>query len=350
MSKKIALVIGSYQPLDNKEAEVLTHAHKNSEHVIVLVGSSNRSPTFLTPFSYEERKEMVEQYMASQGLDHSITVLPLNDHLYNESQWLHEVNTKVDDVVGHLGIRDPNITLFALDRKESSNFQNKFPQYEVKALKTSGQSAADVVRDLYNKTLEELVHEGQVPETTWSTIIRWAATERYIHFRDEYEFVTNYLEQWNFAPYQPVFFTTDAVVYYKGHVLLTKRRSYPGYGMFGLPGGFLDPKKSTTESMLKNLKKDTSIEIGTPILKSNIIASRLFDDPKRSTRGRIITEASLIVLDDITSINTFPKTKKSKNGDEQVFWVPVNRLDGMANELFEDHYFIIKSLLNSVMF
>lgn len=350
MSKNIALVIGSYQPLNSKEADVLTHAHRNSEHVIILIGSSNRSPTFLTPFSFEQRKEMVEKFMESQVMDHSITILPLNDHLYNESQWLHEVNTKVDSVIEHLGVRDAKITLFALDRKESSDFKNKFPQYDVNAIKTTRESTSGLIEDLYTHSLDYLIHSGRVPESTWANILTWSASDSYIHSKDEYEFVSNYRKQWEAAPYQPVFFTTDAVVYYKGHVLLTKRRSHPGYGMYGLPGGFLDPKKSTKDSMLKNLKKDTSIEIGTPILKSNIISSRLFDDPKRSTRGRIITEASLIVLDDVTSIRSFPKTKRSKNGEDQVFWVPVNRLDGMAHEMFEDHYFIIKTMLNSVMF
>lgn len=350
MSKKIALVVGSYQPLNNKEADVLTHAHRNSEHVIVLIGSSNRSPTFQTPFSFDERKEMVEKYMKSHNMDHSITILPLNDHLYNESQWLHEVNTKVDDVVKHLGVRDANITLFALDRKESSAFKNKFPQYEVNAVKTTRESTKSLASDLYSESLDELIRSGSVPESTWGIILAWATTERYVHFHNEYEFVTNYRNQWESAPYQPVFFTTDAVVYYKGHVLLTKRRSHPGYGMYGLPGGFIDPSKTAKDSMLKNLKKDTSIEVGTLILKSNTISSRLFDDPNRSTRGRIITEASLIILDDVTSIRSFPKTKKAKHGDEHVVWVPINRLDGIANEMFEDHYFIIKTLLNSVMF
>lgn len=349
MSKNISLVIGNYQPLDKHDAEVLKRAYANGEYLIVMIGSVNRSRTYLSPFSYIERKDMVERFLKSEGMDHCVDIMPLNDHLYNESQWLHEVNSKVDDVLKRLGVVEANVTLYALNRKESGFYKEKFPQYNVTSLKTS-ESTESILYDIYNEPLGRVIHSGRAPDSTWDFVVDWAASERFRVFKDEHDFVEGYKQQWSSAPYEPVFFTTDAVVYYKGHVLLTRRQSNPGMGMYGLPGGFINPHKTTKESMLDNLKKDTNIEVGRSILKSNIMNARLFDHPKRSTRGRIITEASLIVLDDVTSIKTFPKTKKSTRGEDKTFWAPVNRLDSMATNMFEDHYFIIKCMLNSVMF
>ena len=56
---------------------------------------------------------------------------------------------------------------------------------------------------------------------------------------EEQAYIKRYKDIWADAPYAPTFVTTDAVVIQSGHVLLVKRRTAPGKGLWALPGGFL---------------------------------------------------------------------------------------------------------------
>lgn len=66
---------------------------------------------------------------------------------------------------------------------------------------------------------------------------------------------------------------------------------------------------------------------------------RVFDDPLRSQRGRTITHAYRFVLDDL------PAPPLAVGADDAVAaaWVPIAEL--RPEHLFDDHYFILQTLL-----
>jgi bifunctional NMN adenylyltransferase/nudix hydrolase len=129
------------------------------------------------------------------------------------------------------------------------------------------------------------------------------------------------------------------VVIQSGHVLLVKRRSYPGKGLWALPGGFLEPDETIEQACLRELAEETALKVPDAVLKGHIKAREVFDAPYRSSRGRTVTHAHLIHLDP----GPLPKIKTGGlAGDDETYkidWVPLAKL---RRELFfEDHYPII---------
>lgn len=154
----------------------------------------------------------------------------------------------------------------------------------------------------------------------------------------EWQMIDDYKKSWEAAPYPPTFVTVDAVVTNAAHVLLVTRGAAPGRGLLALPGGFLDPGEKIKDAALRELKEETGIKVPVPVLRGSIVNSGVFDDPNRSARGRTITHAFHIKLDE-------PDLPAVKGGSDaaRARWVPLGNL--RRDQLFEDHYDIIETLV-----
>ena len=80
---------------------------------------------------------------------------------------------------------------------------------------------------------------------------------------------------------------------------------------------------------------------GKVFIKSNIKADFVFEHPERSIRGRIITHAFICVL---PSVGPLPKITGADDA-EKAKWVPLSVFEKMEDQMFEDHYSIIKNML-----
>ena len=145
------------------------------------------------------------------------------------------------------------------------------------------------------------------------------------------------------APYEAVFMTTDAVVVQSGHILLVRRRAEPGKGLYAMPGGFLNPSERIKDGVIRELREETKIKVPDPVLRGSIKAREVYDKPDRSLRGRTITHAYLIELQP----GELPKVKGSDDA-EKAKWVPISVFEKMEDQMFEDHYHIIKDMLGKL--
>lgn len=133
--------------------------------------------------------------------------------------------------------------------------------------------------------------------------------------------------------------TADPVTFCLGHVLLIQRAKAPGKGLWALPGGFVNASDPSIEdAMLRELKEETNIKVPVPVLRGSIKSSKVFDHKDRSARGRTITHAYNIVLND----KTLPKIRAADDAADAK-WVPFNEIQ--SHWLFEDHYDIIQHFL-----
>jgi bifunctional NMN adenylyltransferase/nudix hydrolase len=158
---------------------------------------------------------------------------------------------------------------------------------------------------------------------------------------EEEAYIAEYKAAWAHTPHPATFLTGDAVVTQSGHVLLVERSARPGLGQWALPGGFVAPHERIVDGCLRKLREETGIKVPEPALRGAIRTSRVFDDPYRSTRGRTITHAFHIALRPELEL---PKLRAGQ-GARAVAWMPLSELD--PRELFEDHAFIIQSLVAS---
>jgi bifunctional NMN adenylyltransferase/nudix hydrolase len=367
--KDTTLYIGRFNPFHLGHAHVLERALKTSKKVIVLVGSTGQPRSLKNPFSYTERYNMISWW--AEGIEHNaeLIIRALPDHPYNDALWI----SSVQEAVKHFS-PDNTVHLTGSDRDDSTWYLKSFPQWELDLVPEH--SREDALSKMCATSVREILYTNQsttsgtllkfkVPASSADFLLKFMNTEAGKKLRSEYEFISDYKKSWSSAPYEPIFVTTDAVVVQSGHVLVIQRGAYPGKGLWALPGGFINPKETLQDCVIRELIEETGIrltdgkksaEITAQFLKGAIKDREIFDKPDRSSRGRTITTAFLIQLDDTKPL---PKVKgmnapSSETSGKKVletrntFWLPINEALHRTDMWFEDHHGILSHFVSKL--
>jgi bifunctional NMN adenylyltransferase/nudix hydrolase len=339
MSKQYGtlVLIGRFQPLHNAHLEIIKRCTALTDQLVIIAGSANQPRTYKNPFTFEERAQMIRN--ATAGLSMRVYVEPNIDTIYNDQAWAVRVQG-IHSKYRILGYKD---AIIGHKKDDSSFYLDMFPQWEFINVEEIEPLSAVNIRDLYfKKDVNMRFIKGVVPETTFDFLEKFKSTPEYEQIIREREFVETYKKQYASLPYPPIFSTADAVVIQSGHVLLIKRRAEPGKGLWALPGGYVNANtdKSVEAAMLRELREETKIKVPEPVLRGNIVRSKVFDAIDRSPRGRIITHAFHIVLPD----GELPKVKGSDDA-EKARWVPIAEV--RSDECFEDHYEILQHFVGA---
>jgi bifunctional NMN adenylyltransferase/nudix hydrolase len=339
MTKKYdtLVLIGRFQPLHNAHLEIIKRATALTDQLVIVTGSAAQPRTYKNPFTSFERERMIK--LAAGSLALNIYVEPNIDTIYNDQAWA----ARVQGIVSKYRALGGKVGIIGHKKDESSFYLDMFPQWEYENVEKIEPLSAVNIRDLYfRRDVNMRFIQGVVPATTFDFLMKFKETEDYEQIIKEREFVEGYKRQYASLPYAPVFVTTDAVVICSGHVLMIKRRSEPGRGLWALPGGFLNAETdvSVEACALRELKEETGIKVPVPVLKGSIVANRVFDAIGRSTRGRTITHAFKIVLPD----GELPKVKGADDA-EKARWVPIGELDSAV--CYEDHFEIIQHFVGA---
>lgn len=83
---KRALFIGRFQPFHNAHLIDVKKILKECDEVIIAVGSSQEKNTLENPFSYSERKKMIESVLKKNKIK-NYKIYPVPD-LYNDKKWV----------------------------------------------------------------------------------------------------------------------------------------------------------------------------------------------------------------------------------------------------------------------
>ena len=340
MSKKYdtLVLIGRFQPLHNAHLEIIKRATALTDQLVIITGSGKQPRTYKNPFTSSERAVMIKN--ATRGLDMQVYIEENIDTIYNDQAWAVRVQGIVSKyrVLGGQGVG-----IIGHKKDESSFYLDMFPQWKFENVEKIEPLSAVNIRDLYFKRDVNMNFiKAVVPETTFDFLTQFKNTPEYEQIIREREFVANYKKQYASLPYPPIFSTADAVVIQSGHVLMIRRRAEPGKGLWALPGGYVNANtdRSVEDAALRELREETGIKVPAPVLRGNIVRSKVFDAVDRSPRGRIITHAFYIQLPD----GDLPKVKGSDDADK-ARWVPIS--DVRSEECFEDHYEILQHFLGA---
>lgn len=331
MSKKYdtLVLIGRFQPLHNAHLEIIKRATALTDQLVIITGSGKQPRTYKNPFTSRERELMIKD--ATRGLSMQVHVEENIDTIYNDQAWAVRVQGIVSKyrVLGGAGVG-----IIGHKKDDSSFYLDMFPQWGYEDVELIEFLSAVNIRDLYFKrdVNMKFIH-GVVPETTFDFLMNFKDTPEYEQIIREREFVETYKKQYASLPYPPIFSTADSVVIQSGHVLMIKRRSEPGKGLWALPGGYVNANtdKTVLDAAIRELREETMIKVPGPVLRGSIVDNRVFDAVDRSPRGRIITHCFKIVLPD----GELPKVKGSDDA-EKARWVPIAEV--RSEECFEDHY------------
>jgi bifunctional NMN adenylyltransferase/nudix hydrolase len=332
------VLIGRFQPFHNAHLEIIKRATALTDQLVVICGSAKQPRTYKNPFTFDERARMIRA--ATAGLSMRVYVEPNIDTIYNDQAWAVRVQGIVSKyrVLGGAGVG-----IIGHKKDESSFYLDMFPQWGYENVEEIEPLSAVNIRDLYFKRDCNMKFiKAVVPETTYDFLNEFKDTPEYEQIIREREFVANYKKQYASLPYPPIFSTADSVVIQSGHVLMIRRRAEPGKGLWALPGGYVNANtdKSVEDAAIRELREETQIKVPAPVLRGNIVRSKVFDAIDRSPRGRIITHAFYIQLPD----GELPKIKGSDDADK-ARWVPIAEVK--SEECFEDHYEIIQHFLGA---
>lgn len=363
--EKVGVYIGRFQMIHKGHVDIIQKALKQYDRLIVLVGSAEIARDPKNPFTFEERKNVldsiIERLLSKNlklGQNKLYNILPIHDYIYDNTKWLSEVQLQVKNVTS-----SKDITIIGCLKDESSEYLKFFPQWknkletspicnktlvenrnDKKSLKNSIIHASKYRQDFFNgiELDPEIIPEEMIDFTNKFKILH---KEIYDNLVKENEFILNYREIMNKTLKYPtmVFMTGDALVVCAGHVLLVRRKVAPGKGLLALPGGFVNGNKDKTlvDTAIRELKEETKIKVDKNTLLNSIKNKDLFEDPSRSLRWRIITQCIHIQL----PYKDLPVVQGADDA-EYAFWMPISELLENRDQMFEDHLSIIDTFLN----
>lgn len=360
----LSVLIGRFQPWHNGHLQIAKSGLDTADRMLLLIGSSNIARTTRNPFTYNERAEMISHSLFDAGLLDRVEIAPLPDNPYDNAAWSTTVQEKVAQEIAILSRQDsfpthPKIAITGHNRDQSSFYLKKFPQWEFSPPVTA-------LLHLNATALRTALFTGLVPTdpapdspfgwlspSTLEFLRKFEKRDVFLDLAGEFQFENQYRKKWGPGPFQ----TVDNVVIQSGHVLVVQRKSRPGRGLYAVPGGHLNLDESLDEGAVRELFEETKLyhadcnnawgttseenhfEYMKERLWPHYRARRRFDNPYRSTRARVITEAFLFKLPDAVE---FPDVVGSDDA-ERAFWLPLSEMK--PTDFFEDHFFIIKKML-----
>jgi bifunctional NMN adenylyltransferase/nudix hydrolase len=360
--------IGRFQPLHNGHVDVIQRALAIADKVVLLIGSANTARSPYNPFTYEERCEMIKASIASgvfsanrdgqspDQIARRIIMRPLADFPYNEDAWIAQAQRTIhraclDDVnpspsVTLHGLNDFKIGLIGYSKDHTSFYLKRFPDFRSVSVEAQyGTLSATGIRNDYLKPTPRIPETYVTPAAVGAFMAKFMLTDTFKWLVAEHQFCTGYRNSWSMAPFPPTIMCADTVVVQSGHVLLINRNEHPGKGLLALPGGHIGQNERVEVGAIRELREETAIsddkgEIPPGMLASFIDRSktRLFDDPNRSQRGRVLTQAYLLNLPQRTKL--FTVTARDDAAD--VRWYPIGELD--CRLMHDDHAAIITEM------
>jgi bifunctional NMN adenylyltransferase/nudix hydrolase len=334
------IFIGRFQPPHRGHLDVLRRALSQAERVCILIGSTDRPRTIKDPFSYDERRQMMLALLDEDERER-VVIAPVQDSMYNDGDWLRWIQDVVATELGDTSGR--RIGLIGHEKDTTSYYLRMFPQWEfVETDATEDISATEIREQLFAERNNSFV-SWAVPAPVHDWLERFRTRPEFAQLKSEAEFIAGYQKAWAAAPYPVTFVTVDALVVHSGHILLVRRRSEPGRGLWALPGGFVNQDERLETACIRELREETGLKLPEPVLRGSIKDRQVFDHPQRSLRGRTITHAFLFHF----PVGELPRVKGGDDADK-ARWVPLNTFARMRDVMFEDHFDIAYHFLGKL--
>jgi len=341
---KLAIYIGRFQPFHNGHIHVISDGLKIADKVLVMLGSSNTPYTVKNPFNSTERTIQIQDAFEANEENLRLIIEPINDYTYDENRWI----LQIQDIVGKQGVSDSDIVLLGYQRDDSSYYLHNFPRWQTYFSDEHHHYNEPIngtkIRDEFFESPGKFFRShfvDMLPNSTITAMKYFAESEAFEHLKQEWNFLKDYKESWKCAPYPPIFVTSDACVIQSGHVLLIQRKDSPGRGLWAMPGGFVDQTEEIFTGCLRELREETGLKVPEKVLRGSLTYQKVFDNPRRSSRGRTVTHAFLFELKDGESL---PRVRA---GDDAATarWFSFSEIETSAKYMFEDHWGMLTHLI-----
>lgn len=336
---KIGVVIGRFQPFHAGHAALIDQAARETDQVIVVLGSSNRCRSIKNPFTVAERKSVIINWASTMSWYVKKPLLEFvsaPDNLYKEWSWKSEIVRGVTEKLPTGA--DCEIYLYAHEKDDSSYYVNEFPEWNLVKVDNHHDISATQFRKSFFE--DGIVCDYYLCSDTRFLMHKFKDTDDYQSLLEDWEFFK--WEKRAFAEYPfPEtlnFMCSDSVVVCQGHVLMIERLAAPGRGTYALPGGFKNANESFLDCCIRELKEETNLRIPEKVLRGSVKAVKMFDDPRRSLGiPRVSMGYHIEVMPNPDGSLPQVRPDSDAAGAE---WIPLSTV--LSMNLFEDHADIIR--------
>lgn len=331
---KLAVFIGRVTPCHNGHIANIVEGSKIADKVLILLGSPNvpQSPT--NPFSVDARRRIIDAALKDSGIDYVVdSVLDT----ITMDEWLalvKEATMKYE--------QSDSVVFIGCDRDSSTYYisalRSIYDVHTIDAVRVEELSATSVRAALHKG--DTAFVRNNVPAGAFDVIM------------SEYQQVKELVAQEISAcasyrarrsKYPVIDVAADSLVICDDHVALIVRGSYPGKGLFALPGGFLEPSEEWEDGAKREMYEETGYSISVPC-----IMSKVFSSPNRSSRSRIITQVFMYKIP-LDENGQKPSIVGSDDATDAI-WFPIETLVKPCSKtmFFEDHFTMINECLRRV--
>lgn len=352
--KNVGVIITRSQPITLGQINRLfIPALKENNAVVVILGSSDTARDDYDPFTAAEREEMILRALHEVAPEYhttSIVFRPVRDYWYKKTRFLTAIQTAVSTGIneafdGSVHSSECAINLYGVDREDkNSDYLNNFPTWnsKVQIHRVHNDDGFKILSRAYESS--ENWGSG-LASSTAQFISEWLETEDGQRISAGNAHIKRYRQKYDpleeQAKHALQFMTVDNVVLHKGHILLVRRRSHPGKGLWALPGGFLEAYETTIDGAKRELREETRLRVKDEWQTG----FQHFDHPTRSRRGRTLTFAYKWEIPAWRDVPQLSPDKGFEREVTKVQWFPLAEvINEMSHLLFEDHLDIIESL------
>lgn len=320
----------------NGQLSIIRKALEQTDELIIVLGSSFKARTPKNPFTHEERAQMITLSLDEDQAGR-VHFVPMRD-FYDDDRWVSEVQKAVLTIT-----QGKPVTLFGHKKDVTGYYQDNFPEW--------GYFDAGHLPGYDSTTFRKAFFSEASPSGALSALAPYTSPK-----------IIDYLYAWAQFPYRKemiayqrsidedlekyddnINVSADAIVTCQGKILVMRRRNHPGKNTIALPGGFVEKNERAFQSALRELEEETTLKIPLVLARHSLVGERVFDDPMRSERKRIITHTFHFDL----KAETLPEVRSTEESKDP-FWLDFNDMEGLESEFFEDHYLIAKTAIESL--
>lgn len=321
------VVVGRWSLLHNGHMTLINAALRHAKNVIIVIGSAFRAREFDNPFTADERKVMINAALPEQDRAR-MHFLPVRDY-YDDERWNAAVDKGVRAIAGN-----ESITLMGYEKDHTSYYQRNFRQWDRINIKQELELDATSLRQVFfcaaSVDARIDVMKPLVPSAVLDYLNTWALLPAYEQCHRTHLAVLKYREEWPGLHH----LAADGIIIVRGHVLMVRRGSSIGYGLWAFPGGIVDPGERFYDAAVREAREETTFDVLASTMKAALRDSFILDHPRRSPRGRMISMAYVF---DFGSMRLPEVSAKQDSETLEAQWIKIDDLHKLDGCFFEDH-------------
>lgn len=310
------IMTARFAPFCNAQLETVRHALQDTGRVVIVITDADLAQTSRLPWTADEREAMCRAALAEFG--DRVRFVQIDERPRQ--------------------FQDLAKMLISVDKEKHLKSHSNFGGASVGVLNADEEAEAIALNALY--VGDDVTLKNTVPPATFDQVTALRQSPLFPGLAEEHRYLEDYKASWAVAPYPVVLNSVDMVLVHSGSLLLIERGRVPGKGLWALPGGFVEPDEWLLDAALRELHEETGLQLHPAKVDEHLKGSKVFDDPWRSGRGRVITHAFHFELDGLDKPFVY-----GQDDAAAARWVPLADLNAMRGRFFDDHSRIIAHFL-----